>query len=356
MTVFVPRADPTSVDLSLAGSEAKFPFATEANRHLTWLGHRMWTGNLVAEIIRRRFEIFIVWGEVTNVSIWLAILASRLTRRCVVLWTHGIYGREGWLKRKARVWFYRMAAANLLYGNSSRERLVQEGMDHTRLHVIYNSLDYQQQKACRLTTSQGDIARTRKSLESSAARHERILLFVGRLHKRKELDVGVRALQILNRSGPKYLLLMIGDGPEATTIDELSRKLGVKNSVVLLGARFAEAELAPYFMAADLGFCPGALGLFAVHAHAYGLPVITHGDIAWQGPEIEVMTDKITGCFYSRYDEQDLAARVENWFLERPPADVVRRVCIHSVESRYTPERQASAIMMALKTLTSDRP
>lgn len=94
------------------------------------------------------------------------------------------------------------------------------------------------------------------------------LLFVGRLQARKRLDLLLRACAQL-ASQPK--LLIVGDGPERKSLEKLARQIYPRAEFA--GAKHG-AELAPYFMEADLFVLPGTGGLAIQEAMSYGLPVI----------------------------------------------------------------------------------
>ena len=96
------------------------------------------------------------------------------------------------------------------------------------------------------------------------------VLFVGRLHARKRVDLLLRACAAL----PEVLqprLVIVGEGPERGPLEALART--VYPAAEFPGAKHGQ-ELAPYFSAADLFVLPGTGGLAVQEAMSYGLPVI----------------------------------------------------------------------------------
>jgi len=96
------------------------------------------------------------------------------------------------------------------------------------------------------------------------------LLFVGRLQKRKRVDLLLQACAALPQDlQPK--LVVVGDGPERAALEAAAK-------VIYPAAEFPGAvhgrELSPYFSAADLFVLPGTGGLAVQEAMSYGLPVI----------------------------------------------------------------------------------
>ena len=96
------------------------------------------------------------------------------------------------------------------------------------------------------------------------------LLFVGRLQKRKRVDLLLQACAAL----PIELqpnLVIVGDGPERPHLEELAKS--VYPTTEFPGAKLGD-ELAAYFRAADLFALPGTGGLAAQEAMSYALPII----------------------------------------------------------------------------------
>lgn len=96
------------------------------------------------------------------------------------------------------------------------------------------------------------------------------VLFVGRIQARKRIPSLLKACAEL----PAQLqprLVIVGEGPELEKVQTLA--LSIYPSAEFVGAKHG-AELAPYFLAADLFVLPGTGGLAVQEAMSYGLPVI----------------------------------------------------------------------------------
>ncbi len=96
------------------------------------------------------------------------------------------------------------------------------------------------------------------------------VLFVGRLQRRKRVDLLLRACAALPASRQPRLVI-VGDGPERSAMEALAQK--VYPSAEFPGARHAE-ELVAFFSRADLFVLPGTGGLAVQEAMSYGLPII----------------------------------------------------------------------------------
>jgi len=96
------------------------------------------------------------------------------------------------------------------------------------------------------------------------------LLFVGRLQKRKRIDLLLQACANLPMDLQPRLVI-IGDGPELTTMQSLARQ--IYPIAEFPGARHG-AELTQYFNEADVFVLPGTGGLAVQEAMSHALPVI----------------------------------------------------------------------------------
>ncbi len=76
-----------------------------------------------------------------------------------------------------------------------------------------------------------------------------LLLTVGRLTKQKGFDIAIKALKILVQKGYNVYWVILGDGPERSTLSNLAAKEGVSERFILAGAK---ENPYPYYVAADI--------------------------------------------------------------------------------------------------------
>ncbi len=97
-----------------------------------------------------------------------------------------------------------------------------------------------------------------------------VVLFVGRLQTRKRIPALLKACAELPEQ-LKTRLIIVGEGPELENLRSLAASL--YPTTEFPGAKHG-AELASYFLAADVFVLPGTGGLAVQEAMSYGLPVI----------------------------------------------------------------------------------
>lgn len=122
--------------------------------------------------------------------------------------------------------------------------------------------------------SHGDASCLRQKLGISP--NKRILLFVGRLTKEKNVDFLIRAFALVQQQHPQTVLVIVAQGPEEEHLRHLIKELGLVERVFLTG-RLGGQELVNCYHGADLFVFSSVTetqGLVVVEAMAAGLPTV----------------------------------------------------------------------------------
>ncbi|MEO0108873.1 MAG: glycosyltransferase family 4 protein [candidate division WOR-3 bacterium] len=135
----------------------------------------------------------------------------------------------------------------------------------------------------------------------------RTILFVGRLDRRKGLEVLIRALPFVRQHLASARLVVVGKGPLDNDCRRLVRELGLDDAVVFVGYVPGE-QLPRYYTSADVYCAPTlggeAFGIVLLEAMASGIPVVATHITGYR----EVVTDGETGMLVRPNDPADLAA------------------------------------------------
>lgn len=298
--------------------------------------------------LSRKYRHIIFLGDPHFVTTWIYSTAARIAGKKVWFWTHGWLrsetGAKGWIRKV----FYRISHGLLLYGERARSIGIQSGYDPERLHVIYNSLDYDQQRAVRERLYR-EVGQNHFTAESPAwLRSQPYFACVARLTGLCRFDLAIDALYRLKKEkGVEVGMVLIGDGPERDTLQALAEKLGVR--CWFPGAIYDEDVIGAILYNARAVVSPGKVGLTAMHSLAYGTPVISHNDFETQMPEFEAIIPGESGDFFAAGDSSDLATVMAQW-LNKVRDDVERRACYERIERCYTPQRQRDLIELALRS------
>ena len=132
--------------------------------------------------------------------------------------------------------------------------------------------------------------------------NERVLVHTSNFRKVKNTEDVVRIFHKVNQDIPSKLL-MVGDGPERSNAEELSRQLGVSTSVRFLGKQEAVEEI---LSVSDLFLMPSAsesFGLAALEAMACRVPVVSSNT----GGLPELNSQGVTGFLSDVGDVEEMA-------------------------------------------------
>lgn len=157
-----------------------------------------------------------------------------------------------------RYWVMKRADAHLLYGDEDVPEILAHGIAPETVFVAPNT-QY-----------------VSNSQDTSGQALKRRLLFVGRLQSIKRVHVLIKAFaRALPRIADDIVLSIVGNGFEETSLQGLSRSLGLRNRVLFHGEVRSDDDLLPLFRDSIAYFTPGAVGLGVIHAFAYGVPGVT---------------------------------------------------------------------------------
>lgn len=289
-----------------------------------------------SDILSSKYDVYIFLGNPYILSTWVYASIARLRGIPVLFWTHGWLRKEVGLKGRIRKVFYSLASGLLLYGERARTIGISEGFDPLNLHVIYNSLDYNEQNSRRIKLER----------EERAQQTHPYFVCVARLSPELEMELAFLALAQLEQSkGLRTKLVLIGGGECESELKATAKLLNL--DVDFRGPIYDEDIIAHEIFNAVAVLSPGKVGLTAMHALAYGTPIITHGDFDEQMPEVEAITPGVTGDFFERGNPKDLAEIMLKW-LALGENDEMHNLAIRTIEAKYTPIAQRNFIELAL--------
>ncbi len=318
-------------------------------------GYRFWKflfwPRPVFAALNPRYDALVLLGNSTVGAMWLAAIFGRLTGKEVYFWTHGWVRKDTGIKRFIRNTFYGLANGLLLYGHRSKMIGIGEGFDPDRLHVVYNALDCESQDNTRAKISSDDRDKTRNDLFGEHASNPTIIN-ITRLHHYKKLDMLIDAAAILKDRGHPVNILIVGDGPHKSELEQLADDKEV--SAVFTGALYDELEIGQMLNASDVAVMPGPVGLLVMHALAYGVPVITNDHFDRQMPEFEAIVPGVTGGFFEKDNVEALADCIQTFFADSSSHNERYARSREIIERFYNPTSQRRLIDRALSGEKAD--
>ncbi|WP_218599658.1 glycosyltransferase [Polaribacter sp. NJDZ03] len=317
-----------------------------------WLKKRIliWQSGVIKSCFKDDFHTAIFLGEIQVISTWLAMIICKIRGIQVVYWTHGIYGNESNLKKKIRVFFYNTADKILLYERRAKKLLIAEGIKSEKMLVVFNSLNYDKHLSIRHKLQSLNDFQAESKEFTFLNQDLPYLIFVGRLTRVKKLDLLISAVSNINKTDKKLNLLLIGQGDSEITgnLKELVKELNIETNVQFYGACYDEEKLASFIYYSELCVSPGNVGLTAIHSLSFGTPVCTHSNYLNQMPEVEVIEEGVTGCFFEENNIQSLENVISNWVNLPKNRSVIRDNCYQIIDDLYNPYNQLNVIKSLL--------
>lgn len=216
-------------------------------------------------------------------------------------------------------WFYGQCDTVFVNSRHYLDAWKARGIPEQRLHILPRGIDLE------LFSPDRRDAGFWKA--RGAAPNERILLFVGRISKEKDLDVLVKAHGLLNRRGTRgFRLAFVGDGPYRKHLENALPD-------ALFTGYLSGNDLATAYASSDIFVFPSTTDTFGnvvLEAHASGLPCI----VSDEGGPSELVRDGVDGLITKGRDAESLARAVASLLKDTPALDAMRQAALEAVRSR----------------------
>lgn len=130
-----------------------------------------------------------------------------------------------------------MSDGIFLYGNRARDLMIQNGFNPKNLHVIHNSLDYDQQLLIRNSLKSSNI------YQNHFGNTNPVLLFIGRLTKVKKLNQLIDAVELLKQEKFFLNIVFVGEGEMKNALQHQVENLELSNQVWFYGKCYEEEKM-----------------------------------------------------------------------------------------------------------------
>ena len=303
----------------------------------------VWVSEVIKTMISQ-YNTYIVTPATNSLTHWLLLLLTKIIPgKKIFFWTHGYYGNESPRQRFFKRRMFLNADGLFLYGDYSKELMLRDGFDAKKLHVIHNSLNYEEHIKLRDTTS------TSKIYQEHFNNDHATIVVIGRVNKRKKLDILVDAVHLLHKEHFHVNVMIIGEGEALQSLKQETIQSGIDKYFWFYGACYDERKNAELIYNADLCVVPGDIGLTAIHAMTFGVPVISHDYFPTQGPEFEVIVPGVSGDFFVHDDTRSLCETIKKWFITNADKrNEVRQQCYNVIDEGWNPNYQMEILKRIL--------
>lgn len=247
--------------------ESLFPEADWRNMSQARLAWALWR-----KLQELRPSSVMVPGWYTLPALAAALWARLHGKRSIVMseTTEADYSRAWWKESVKRFLIGLLFDYGIAGGKPHVRYLAGLGFAPNRIARYYDVVDN------RFYRERASHARQSPDAWRDSGLPENYFLYVGRLAPEKNVDGLVRAYSQYRNSGGTWSLVLVGDGPERATLENLTAGLNVGDSVKFAGFKSTKESTAYYAFAGCfvLASTREPWGLVVNEAMASGLPVI----------------------------------------------------------------------------------
>lgn len=201
--------------------------------HISFLGEFSFFDKLLLPLriarLAKKIEASLIVGGVEQAATTYGALAARLSNRPFVAWTHTSFQqhqqRLKFFDRETMKATYRQAqwvVFPTVGARNSMKEALQGQPAHSTWEVIENFLPQRDTIAS-------------EALPNNALFTQPVILGIGRLSEEKAFGRLIRAHARLREQGHTHHLVILGDGPDRTRLEEEIKRLGVSDSAFLPG-------------------------------------------------------------------------------------------------------------------------
>jgi glycosyltransferase involved in cell wall biosynthesis len=196
------------------------------------------------------------------------------------------------------------------------------GLDPSRLVVINNGVE----------VGRYALGRARQRTDLGLPPEGRLIGHVARLDPAKDQTSLIRAFLLASHAHPDIRLVIVGDGPSRSVLEELAENLGIRKRIEFLGSRIDVQELLPHFDVFVLSSIHEGLPLALLEAMASARPVI----VTAVGEIPRIVQSGLTGVVVPPGSPRAVADALVSLLCRPTDAETLGRAAQAAVTARYS--------------------
>lgn len=298
----------------------------------------------IKNIFSKKYDTYLITGQTNMLINWLILVYAKITNKKVYAWGHGLIRKiSNPLMRGYLSLFYKSLEGLFIYSEHNSQFIVDLGVDENKIYPIHNSLD---------TKVQSEIYNSLKP-SSIFCDHfgnaNPVVIYIGRLQKRKKLDQLVDAIHMLSEEGKIYNLIIVGGVEDDNEIVRYAKNKHIDKQIWFYGPCYEEKSIAELIYNASVCVCPAAVGLTCIHSLSYGTPVISNDNFDKQMPECYAIRRDVTGSFFIEDNINDLSCHIERWCkINTDERENLRQTARHDILNYWSVDYQVDLLNKVL--------
>ena len=202
--------------------------------------------------------------------LWPAKLACLIKNKPLIITWHEVWGREYWKKYLGK----KGIIGALIEKSASKKANKIISISNLTTNNLINKLNVKKENI--ITIPNGiDIIKINKVKPS---KEESDIIYAGRLNEHKNVDVLIRSINILKKSNPNIKAIIIGDGPEKSSLISLAKYFNLTKNIIFKGFVEKHEDVLSLIKSSKVFVLPSTregFGISIIEANACGIPVIT---------------------------------------------------------------------------------
>lgn len=181
--------------------------------------------------------------------------------------------------------------------------------------------------------------------------NSKVLIFVGRAGKEKNIDFLIKAFAKINKKVPQSFLLLVCEGPYKQNLLKLIKKLNLQDKVCITGY-LKKSDVVKAYYASDIFVFASKTdtqGVVILEALACGLPVVAVSDSAFFG----ILKNEING-FATKSNFNDFSQKLIDLLTDRKKYNKISNMC-EKTALEFIASNQAKKLVDVYKDLIKNR-
>jgi glycosyltransferase involved in cell wall biosynthesis len=274
-------------------------------------------GETIARFKAGRFDLIHTHGYRADL---IGLVVSKYCGLPIVSTCHGFISIDWHLSMYNRLDVFLLRYFNRIIAVSERMKreLVEKGINEDKIQVITNAV---------WNESRSDTERIRSEtrLRMGIGEDEFVLGFVGRLSEEKGLNYLVEAVKQWTPKDNRWRLVLVGDGPQRSALEQAVRDFGLAGKVLFAGFQSNTAAWYPAMDAFVLPSLTEGTPMVLLEAMANGIPVIATA----VGGVPAIISSGESGILVPPADPLGLLAAMQSVARDR---DLRTRLCISATQ------------------------
>jgi glycosyltransferase involved in cell wall biosynthesis len=285
----------------------------------------------------------------------LSVIIAKLRDKPIILWSEDWDWEKRNTPREKLIsvlanWIIAHTDAFVVPGTRHKKYLVSLGALPEHIFIMPN--------ATNVIVQEDDCLIKEQIKENLKIGNKKIVLFVGRLTKRKGVDYLIKAFAKLSREIDETILVIVGKGECRHELEQLSKDLNVNDNIYFIGYVDNKA-LAPYYLLCNIFVTPSITYgmadpwvLTINEAMYFRKPVIATDAV---GAAFDMIKDGENGFMVPERDSDALCSAMmkilSNPELERKMGEESKKI----IENGYTYDHMVEGFNKAIEYVKSDR-